>query len=168
MRTYTIKAGEHRAGWFFRPTFLADEMLISFRFHASCLYTHDLNGQLNKLIGLSGYALPFYQDGWHPGHHWQSSRLAWRPANNRAEIEVFRYDYREGQRSFRRIFRAEPGVTYQHKLITTGRPLLPGYVLYPYFGGKRAAPHDVHLEVGYELTSMGPAFWLPTFNIGGI
>lgn len=111
---------------------------VAFRFSSNVQWNYrepdgvGNNLQLNKLCGVS-YGLL--------GHHKNSLRVAWcwNPGTNK--IEIYRYEYVDGQRQIKLCMRCKPNKNYHLVLGWHGEPTLAYYELGPYFGGELKAPH---------------------------
>lgn len=132
-------------------------------FYPSCLYQLSTNfDQVNKLFGIS--------EGF---HHWNSARIGWRCLDGE-EIEILAYAYVNGKRIIKPMIKckAQEWVflhienkrsKYVFKALTPNSQSITisidkitkitvyslfklfMYKLYPYFGGKQSAPHDMSL-----------------------
>ena len=162
---FTIKKGKHNPkGIHFGFTF-KNSVSFDVCFNDNCIYdpfplpdTEDIN----KLCGFSTTIF----------HHIQSGRVGWRCVDNSGEIELVTYTYNSGERTIsdqQVLAKVKPNVwfvvtiedhethyeyilEYLGKIITNNDEKkydwLPfKYLLYPYFGGNNAAPHDMTLFV---------------------
>ena len=134
-------------------------------FFPSCTYRLSENyDQVNKLYGFS--------EGF---HHWNSARIGWRCVDGE-NIELLAYCYINGQRVIKPMIKCKPETwvfcniqnknsKYVFKALTPNNQSITVsvdkdkkfsvynlfklfmYKLYPYFGGKIAAPHDMSLYI---------------------
>jgi len=159
---YTIQQGNHRSGYFFEPFLGKSVMHGQFMFHQDCLYGVANMSHLNKLVGFCNLY-----------HHYQSVRLAWRPAGGYF-IELWHYAYQGWRNKYRKLAEVVPDRTYEFELrIKFGHTLtkvkggsepknkviagptwepVAGYTLFPYFGGTPTAPHSMSFALDYELS----------------
>lgn len=170
---YTIEKGKHRSGIFFKPTFnLSKEREFHFIFTNSCIYHSDdldLANQINKLCGFSfGY------------HHLDSIRIGWQAnSEDKNKIKLFYYLYNKGVHTEKYICDVDlhslneikilcdyrnnrfcihvskrDGVTIKMDLVKFIFPTIKiGYYLFPYFGGKLPAPHDMEIYLSKKIAS---------------
>lgn len=161
---FSIPVGKHRAlplrlgFWWRRNSFT-----WVVKFTDSCRY--DLQGpdqlDTNKLVGI----------GYLPGHHKDSARFGWRYDIKTGQVEIVSYCYVKGQREIKHICFCEIGKRYYLELNTLEKwyqffVYRPGelkhfgssavnhdhnkhfkYRLGAFFGGNRAAPHDMTIEL---------------------
>ncbi len=149
--TFTIKQGEHysQGGRTIRQ---AD--LRAFRFYVDESWLHtEVNAGWNKLIGIS--------DG---QHHKNSVRIAWRCLNDQT-VTFAAYTYYKGKWTAEELFSTVPGVwvtagitlhdrnyavrVYNYTAYPKRNKGWPNYTLYPYFGGKDTAPHDMKFRFDF-------------------
>ena len=155
------------------------ELDIDAVFWADCLYELTENyDQINKLTGQSYNIFPFYDKkskSWKPGHHKNSVRFGWRCRGN-IEIELLAYVYIDGVRKHKVLMSVPPyelinlkfKETEQYYLFeafdgygnkgnakfkknSTKKGFLGLFIsrLYPYFGGRIAAPHNMRIDLEY-------------------
>lgn len=148
-------------------------------FMENCKYQlTDNYDQINKLTGHSYNIFPFYDKEtktWKSGHHKNSVRFGWRCLDGE-NIEVMAYVYIDGVNKSKKLlsiktgewvhlgFRetdnyyvfnalSEEGDGYiaKFKKNSTKKGFLGLFInrLYPYFGGKMSAPHNMRLELIY-------------------
>ena len=164
MKTYLIKKGNHYpSGFHFGITF---KKTISFRckFDDTCLY--DALGDndeydINKLFGFS--------TTWF--HHRQSGRVGWRCIDGE-NIELLTYSYNKGKRNIKEsdiLGTVKPGEMFYCAIQDTEDKyvyifqkafdenisiqtdpkqkdwFLFHYLLFPYFGGNKTAPHNMKI-----------------------
>jgi hypothetical protein len=177
-RIYRIRQGDHFAIGTFRANewFIGKKLRFQAKFDPSNVYTLPPGDQAdsNKLFGFSDC-------GRYAGN--SSARIGWRWFRNRLEITaVAHYDGNWhlyeilGVADLRQIHdfeielspdRAHYRFRFDHGPAVEMRrdcdsPYMWGYVLYPYFGGNLAAPHDMELSVwsesraGIALLEAGP------------
>jgi hypothetical protein len=163
VRTFVIPQGEHYAKPKLIETLQDSELRFEARFDNSAVYDlHDLALQTNKnkLLGFSEC---------NTAHHKNSARFAWQWFNDR--IEIYAYCYVDGNRvetfvgtvalnSYDRYSIRLTPAQYIFQLndedpiyITRGDVCQTGfyYMLWPYFGGEIAAPHQVRIDIKYPL-----------------
>ena len=139
----------------------ANRLKFEAKFDSSCVYDHGTvdNYDVNKLFGFS--------TDWY--HHWNSARIGWRCIDNKS-IEIMAYVYDRKKRLEPQVIGTIlPEETVRCSI--TKRPsdfhftmeqnggvksvVIPThtynwkfkYLLFPYFGGNMAAPHDMTLEL---------------------
>ena len=148
-------------------------------FWGDCLYSLDENyNQINKLTGQSFRLFPFYDKEnkkWKPGHHKDSVRFGWRCVDGE-KIELLAYVYIDGVRKHKKLMSIDIYTwvnlvfkeTSSYYIFTvsdsygnssvakfkkngTKKGFLGLFInrLYPYFGGKIAAPHNMKIELKY-------------------
>jgi hypothetical protein len=150
---YTIKKGHHDS----TPVKLEWLEKNPLRFHAkfdsSAIYSGD--GDINKLYGFSDC---------NSLHHENSARIGWRWSDN--QLEIFAYTYAHGIRSYKKIKSVplDTWVSYSIAAMPDRYRLCVGnecvdmerntkcntgmyYILYPYFGGNKRAPHDITIAI---------------------
>jgi len=124
-------------------------------------YHNDLRDQrdINKILG---YSTNMWQH-----HHKNSIRIGWRYNLENREVEIFAYMYDNGQRQsiLLTTYHSIDIVKFDVEMCTTNSnhvimiddkcltlpisvtPKKFGWVLKPYFGGNRVAPHDISFEI---------------------
>lgn len=164
-KKYVIEKGKHRSGIFFKPTLnLSKEREFHFIFNGNCNYNYNdanLVNQINKLCGFSfGY------------HHTNSIRIGWQTnLEDSNKIKLFYYIYNKGIRTEKYICDVGihflnhikivcdyknnrfcihvlkgDGTTIKIDLVKFIFPKIKiGYYLFPYFGGKLPAPHEMEI-----------------------
>jgi hypothetical protein len=154
---YTIKRGRHQSvNQLRRHT--SENMQFKVIFDESAIYkTSNPSNQasINKLFGFSDCG----------SHHQQNSaRVGWRWFND--QLELMAYVYNNGRREFASLAVIEVGKVYEvsinskgdHYLFSTGKNEVRigkgcennnsiRYKLFPYFGGKDPAPHEVRIVI---------------------
>jgi len=166
MKTYKIKKGNHYS--FHAPKIIIgkhDKCSFKVRFHIDCWFSvkDPDDHAINKLFGWS-YGF----------HHKDSIRIGWKPnADRKNWIELHFYIYAKGERISTAMSMIECGksalinldadtdlieaVVKKEVITDTFRVFAKinrrywGYFLYPYFGGKKTAPHDVHIDLDTDL-----------------
>jgi transposase-like protein len=165
MKTYIIKKGKHSAsGLNFGLTF-RDKIKFRACFTESCLYDLHSNDNydINKLFGFSTTSF----------HHIQSARVGWRCIDKK-HIELLTYSYNDSKRAIDEadvlgkvlpnqwftceIIDKEDFYEYRfflenNKDMTVNIAhdkkqkdwFLFHYLLFPYFGGNKTAPHDMKI-----------------------
>lgn len=129
-------------------------LVYNISFTDSCRYDiGDAQDQINKLFGI----------GYFPYHRYNSVRFGWRYNKDKDVIDIFSYYYMDGllyndficHVEFNKTFRYDIIIINDmHRLMVKGiaknvplRPRKLGYCLYPYFGGKVKAPHDIIINM---------------------
>jgi len=146
-------------------------------FRQNCIYRLTENyDQINKLIGQSFKILPWYDSlnkKFKPGHHKDSVRFGWRCIDGET-IELLAYVRMDGVRMHKPILTVNPetwahiefweskekyifiamsedgdGSIVEFDKTTTKKGILGLFIhrLYPYFGGKIAAPHGMRIDI---------------------
>jgi hypothetical protein len=155
---YTIKKGEHHSNAATLQWVDTAALRFSVRFDSSAIYqTIKAENQfdINKLYGFS-------DNGGH--HHRYSARIGWRWSD--AALRLFAYVYNAGVRQEQELATVPVGAWVHCSIEVQGdrylfavnermqamprfstTPKGSGYLLYPYFGGDEAAPHDVRIEI---------------------
>jgi hypothetical protein len=140
LKAYSIKKNKHYSGFRFRPFFRCREITIVFKFTESCRYVSDdpqLSEQINKLVGFGAL--------W---HHRNSVRIGWRYDAKKDKIKLYTYKYIEGVRIKKHFDTVRIG-QYNKLRIKAHRTYWFGKFLYPYFGGKAPAPHDIKILLDF-------------------
>lgn len=161
-----IEKGNHYRNFIFPKIRISDSYNIKYKikFDSSARYKLDTNfTQVNKLIGIGVVH-----------HHFNSVRIGWRWIEQRNQIELVSYTYKNKERDYKHItwvdinqeFEIYMSVhivqdnlyysVYFNKHICDGGtyPLnkwyykLPFlYTCFPYFGGTEVAPHNITIDV---------------------
>lgn len=149
-------------------------------FRENCTYRLTENyDQINKLIGQSFKILPWYDkfdNKMRPGHHKNSFRVGWRCVDGET-IELLAYVYIDGARRHKTLLSVKPetwthiefsesekkytfiamsedgeGSIVDFDKTTTKKEILGLFIhrLYPYFGGRVSAPHDMRIDIKHE------------------
>ena len=151
-KTYTIKKGKHRSGYFFAPILFKKKTKFRFKFDESALNTNS-NDQINKLCGFSL-----------GGVHKNSFRIGWKQGD--VCVDLFAYYYINGIRFEEKITQCPINIWCQFEIKIENRTVkyfyeggllhefefsnkLPfyGFRNFPYFGGKLSSPHDISIEL---------------------
>jgi len=159
MRQYNIYKGKHySSGFHIMPLFFKKKLNFRAYFWENCIYQLTENyDQVNKLYGLSQGM-----------HHNNSARFGWRCTDGK-KIEILAYCYVNGERIIKPLLKIKPGEwahcyldvnedNYKFKIIAQNgdamvstiaktTDFLLGYKLFPYFGGKIPAPHDMRIDI---------------------
>ncbi len=167
MKTYRIKKGNHfRSGLHFGITF---KNSISFRckFDDTCLHGELGQGDEYDISKLFGFSTTWF-------HHKQSGRVGWRCIDGE-NIQLLTYSYNKGKRDIKEsdiLGTVKPREMFYCKIEDTEKEyvysfqkafddktviktdpkqkdwFLFHYLLFPYFGGNKVAPHDmkIHLD----------------------
>lgn len=134
---FKIKKGNHYSGFRLRMFISRQKMVKSVMFDNSCRYTGgtQLTNQINKAFGFGARR-----------HHKNSIRLGWRWNEDTQKIDLFIYEYVDGepiQNYFKSI-----SLNKSYKItIKSDRKYWFGKELNPYFGGEAPAPHDIQIIV---------------------
>jgi len=165
IKTTTIKKGTHSPLKLPKFIFSGNGTMLFYdiEFTESCRYDLGTEDQLdiNKLFGI----------GYFPHHHKNSIRFGWRYDTTIQKMEILTYWYRNGVRNYEHICHVEIGVPYVYSIHcfenrqelsiygkndnsrffqkhTTYVPSKEiGYILRPYFGGNRKAPHNMTIKI---------------------
>lgn len=157
-RIFTIKAGNHYADQRHLESLQTDQLVFEARFDSSAVYEFSEKGfqdSKNKLLGFSDC---------NAMHHEHSARFAWQWYNN--TIEIYAYCYNNGNRIEAYLGSVDPGEIARYSLRLSKNKYifdfedshveinrdsdctLGAYVmLWPYFGGEKAAPHDINVYI---------------------
>ena len=150
-----IKKGTHAP--LRMPAILFDCVALRYEveFTDSCRYNvGEDQGDINKLFGIGQF----------PHHHKNSVRYGWRWVEDMGQIEILAYWYAFGMRESRHIGWVNIGEKLIYQIDGSGPfwtlvfnwttrltiPLKPcriGYLLLPYFGGNKTAPHDIEIKI---------------------
>jgi hypothetical protein len=164
MKEYVIKKGKHYPEGLHMGLTFKKSIKFKAKFDESCLYDlHSVdNHDINKLFGFS--------TTWH--HHKQSARIGWRCLDGKT-IEVLTYTYNDSERDIEsdvvlgvvkpnEVFTCEiidyetnyqysfHDSQYNYNNIQIEKQsdwFFFHYILYPYFGGNRNAPHDMKIYI---------------------
>tara|TARA_Y100000004_G_scaffold102655_1_gene115178 strand:- start:2034 stop:2468 length:435 start_codon:yes stop_codon:yes gene_type:complete len=140
LKTYSIKKNKHYSGFRFRPFFRCREITILFKFTDSCRYVTDdpqLSEQINKLVGFGAL--------W---HHRNSIRIGWRYSKSKDKIKLYTYEYIEGV-CIRNHFDTVCINQINKLRLKAHRTYWLGRFLFPYFGGKTPAPHNIKILLDF-------------------
>jgi len=151
-----IRKGQHSGISF--PTFLLKRnhnVGYIVQFTPSCEYDiGDDQMDINKLFGV----------GYFPHHHKDSVRFGWRWIGGIGLVELMAYWYKDGKRDSRHIcyvgvgtkIKCELKIEENHAAFIVdgvGYAIIPFekkricYLLHPYFGGNKVAPHDIEIKM---------------------
>ena len=134
MKSYTIKEGSHSSGFRFWPLFKTKKMRVKVKFHRNCLYKPEPLQGVNKLFGFSqGF-----------NHMEKSLRYGW--TSDGEKIILHHFDHVNGEFSSREAGTMEVGEERELVLLDNN-PSAFGYRLFPYFGGRLFAPHDMTIDI---------------------
>jgi hypothetical protein len=156
--TYFILKGKHSTEQNEYSTVQYSEQKFDVVFDSTAIYKTIIpidQYDINKLFGFSDNDAD---------HHAYSARIGWRWSNN--ALRLFGYVYNNGVISKAEITAVEIGKLYKcsievradkylftidDKTLLMGRSSKTvtgnGYKLYPYFGGKETASHDIHIWI---------------------
>jgi hypothetical protein len=149
----TIKKGTH-SPFRFPVIVTSPEIVRVVQFTPSCRYDiGNDQSDINKLFGV----------GYFPHHHRNSIRFGWRYDQASDMIEILAYWYAQKERlwesmKFVAIGSKNVFVMRRHedmhelfigkdRLIIDMPACEVGYLLQPYFGGNRTAPHDITINI---------------------
>jgi hypothetical protein len=155
---YTIRAGHHSADGNIYKYIETRELKFSVKFDSSAVYqsVSPINQyDINKLYGFSDN---------NTKHHEFSARFGWRWSDN--ALRLFAYVYNNGIVTSKEVgsvtigkeiscsikvyesaYIFTLGEITQHLPRASTTPVAKGYLLYPYFGGDEAAPHDINIWI---------------------
>ncbi|HEX5170858.1 MAG TPA: hypothetical protein VFW11_16905 [Cyclobacteriaceae bacterium] len=162
VRHFTIKKGEHYSTPRLVEMLQTNRLVFEATFDSSAVYEFDDAGfqdSKNKLLGFSDC---------NSLHHDNSARFAWQWYND--QLEIYAYCYVNGERVEEFIGTAEINEKklfeieltddsyifkfshYEPVTIKRGSACNRGayYMLWPYFGGSLAAPHDVQIDISIK------------------
>jgi len=160
MEKFTISGGCHYSTKYLKPYLFKDKIEFAFKFSNNCGYFF---GNENDLILNTIFGISF-------GHqHKNSIRLGWKWSVQEQCIEIYPYAYINGkyiQELNKCLSKIKPNeLTYctieinsnnfnisivtlnsaNSTKITKPKLIKIGYYLFPYFGGKLPAPHDMDI-----------------------
>ena len=155
--TYTIAPNNHFSDQANYQSFSKGELNFKVIFDSSAIYqsVNPVNQyDVNKLFGFS--------EG--DNHQQNSARIGW--AWNKNALRLYAYVYGNGERRIKEISSVEIGkeilcrikVAGDQYLFEAGQEkaslgrsvageVVPGYMLYPYFGGDETAPHRITIRI---------------------
>lgn len=156
---YTIAKGEHYASNNSFTTIEISELQFAVRFDSSAIYQSikaENQYDINKLYGFSDN---------NAHHHSFSARFGW--SWNKGALRLYGYIYNEGKVSAQELTAITIGAEVRCAIKIAGNayqffvndqlaatmprkastPKASGYLLYPYFGGDEAAPHNVDIWI---------------------
>lgn len=141
LKSYKIKKGQHYSGFRFRPFIKRKSITVAVEFTDSCRYignTLQMTEQINKLCGFGAIL-----------HHRNSIRIGWRYDPIKDIVKLYIYEYRKGERLEPKLFDiARIGQVKKLKL-KSKKVYWFGKYLFPYFGGKSPAPHDIKIKLSF-------------------
>jgi len=159
-RHFVVKKGEHYATPRLVEMLQSDRLIFTAKFDASAVYDLGdpaLQSNKNKLLGFADC---------NSRHHENSARFGWQWFNNR--LEIYAYCYVDGNRIEAYVGTVDIDTENRYEIALTrnayvfylngeqraqirrsGQVCNDGvyYLLFPYFGGEIAAPHDVFVDV---------------------
>ncbi|MES2892194.1 MAG: hypothetical protein V4725_09290 [Bacteroidota bacterium] len=155
--TYTIEKNDHYSDRTNFQAFGKGELNFNVIFDSSAIYqtTSSINqSDINKLFGFS--------EG--DDHQKNSARIGW--GWNKNALRLYAYSYANGVRKFKEISTVQIGKEISCKILVSGNQyqfeaagttvtldrfiqgaVVPGYMLYPYFGGDETAPHKITIRI---------------------
>ena len=164
-KTYTIKEGNHESEGIHIATLTTDHLDFKARFDATCIYDLQSKDQndINKLYGFSDCNCD---------HETNSARFGWRWVASMNKIEILAYIHKSGQivKPNDKVISmgyAELGQEGSYSIYIVGdsynfnyngnlkvlryrgcsEQRAIHYMLYPYFGGNRTAPHQINVSI---------------------
>jgi hypothetical protein len=158
LKSLLIRRGRHRSRFAWCPFFKKKKTFI-FVFNETARYDIGENQDaLNKLVGFSDGGI---------NHHKNSFRLAWRYNKEYDLVEIHAYTYLDGERTSQHIvdcqirqpMRVEVEIRpdvyrvvvnrYRISYYNRSKNIKCGYkhMLWPYFGGKAKAPHNIWISL---------------------
>lgn len=159
MRDFVILGGWHRSVLFNWYPFLSNKITLKVRFNGSNFHANPL-GYIHKAVGFSDGGMK---------HHKNSFRIGWTADEQDEFITLYVYTYVDGIRHIYPLMDVAPGretifdvsirkgfyrVIVEGKILEYPRSLKirSNYknILYPYFGGKIKAPHNMWIEVNWK------------------
>ena len=166
MKQYIIEKGKHSAkGWNVGIT-LSKKIEFRCKFDSSCLYGDIGDGDNYDINKLFGFSTTWF-------HHKQSGRVGWRCIDGK-HIEILTYSYNDGVRENKEsdiLGVVEPDELFFCTIEDTEKEyvytfqkgfdtnvvtkwdkkqkdwFLFHYLLYPYFGGNKTAPHTMRIQL---------------------
>lgn len=158
-KKYILKKGKHRSGFFANFHIKLFKLKYEICFSKNCIYNFgDIDDfDINKLFGIS---LGF--------HHKNSIRFGWNI--DKDLIAIHSYCYKNGERFMNKLI-SIPTETihtfeininndyYELKIFNQNKNIIGwskickqktinwGYLLFPYFGGNKCAPHDMEIKM---------------------
>jgi hypothetical protein len=155
---YTIKSGQHFVSNNYYQPIETSELKFAVRFDSSAIYQSlaPVNQyDINKLYGFSDN---------NADHHQFSARFGW--AWNNGALRLYAYVYNDGKVTSKELGVIAIGTEVVCSIKVRGNayifscndqalvmprhstiPKAKGYLLYPYFGGDEAAPHDINVWI---------------------
>jgi hypothetical protein len=158
MATYKLSKGKFFSGLRIAPLFFKKSLNFRAYFWESCLYVlPNKYDQINKLYGMSQGM-----------HHVNSARFGWRCTDG-DKIEILAYCYVDKKEINKSLIKIKPEQqvfcylrinknSYDFKVVAQDgtssivtvnktKNCQIGYKLFPYFGGKFPAPHDMRIDI---------------------
>ena len=137
---YLIKKDSHYSGFKFRPFIRRKSITVCFEFTDSCRYSGNtqIKEQINKLVGFGALL-----------HHNNSIRLGWRYEPLKDVIKIYRYEYKKGERLPAQLIDTVRIGQIKKIKLNSDRFYWFGKYLFPYFGGKAAAPHKIKIKLSF-------------------
>jgi hypothetical protein len=158
-RHFIVREGEHYSSPRVVETLKSEKLSFEAIFRPSCQYLFEESGyqdSKNKLLGFADC---------NSLHHENSARFGWQWLHD--QLEIYAYCYVNGERVEKfvgvaaigevnhfeiQVLQNEYVFTFNNEppvAIARGSVCNTGvyYMLWPYFGGTLAAPHDVHLSL---------------------
>jgi len=155
--TYTILANNHFSDKANYQPFSKGELTFKVIFDSSAIYQSVIpenQYDVNKLFGFS--------EG--NDHHLNSARIGW--AWNKNALRLYAYAYVNGERKIRELATVDIEKEIYCAIAVVGNEYvfsagqgsisfarsapgnyIPGYMLYPYFGGDETAPHEIRIRI---------------------
>ena len=155
---YIIKQGAHFVANNQYKSIELPELKFIVKFDSSAIYktVNPINQyDINKLYGFSDN---------NAMHHDYSARFGW--SWNEDALRIYAYVYNDGVVCKKELKAVDIGASYQCSIKaeenrylfiidgeqtslprTSTTSIAKGYLLFPYFGGDEAAPHDIHIQI---------------------
>ncbi len=159
LKHFLIMAGEHYSSKEI-VTLNTEELHFQAMFDSSAIYATPLKedqADINKLLGMSDCKTL---------HHTNSARIGWRWYEE--SLQILAYTYVNGERQSSFITTVALNEIYDYSILMEEDRYVfkvgehevemqrgcsgaaNGYMLYPYFGGNNAAPHDVSIWINLD------------------
>ena len=142
MKKYTIKKGCNYSGYRFRPILFPRSVSFEFMFTEESKYISEPHTQLREQWNkLGGFAFDLFG--------YRSNRIAWRYNSDTDQFETCQYLHIKGKFKVVDGSIQNAGINQLTAVYLYGGRGFLGYLQYPYFGGKAAAPNDVSIYLKF-------------------
>ena len=137
-KTYKVKKGKHYSGIRIKPFYKSKNIKLKVKFYNTCWYDIKKYGDhVNKLYGIGDFNI-----------HKNSDRIGWRPSDKIGYIDLFKYKYRDSQRTIEK-FRTIKVLKYFD--IETDAPEYKfGRHTFFYYGGIPEAHEDMVCDIIFK------------------